>query len=509
MRQNLFLAALLCGSMLLSGCGGTPAPAGSVTPEAGPSQPLREVDRLSLQVQAWEEAGTYDDPEAYQTALLRTAELSLEADRGTYRCDRPDQLSQDKLDALSDAAMRCGYVYRVPEGESPFSEKNLPRSIALMVIYTPGDLETKAVFDTEVDDISLPEGSYYRIREADLLPFLEDTMAPAAEAYQNYEGQLEDWNWHRSEDGYLYIDVMGLTATLPYSEPSFISVEPLGGDRYLVVCDMLPVVAFFQYQMALVVEDNAQPGEAPHVTVLDCVDGSPREAQLLPYEEISALREAYTVTGDQAAAGLLERLEALSPIPYHTELADQMSPAMRQALEDAKFVDEMAAPSFTFESYVQALEPTPILYQYDYIPQDDQWTPADPAQDYPYGDAWNVFPAEELEEAFQRRFGMDLAANGRTWMNDPEFVPVWDYLGGPMVRYDGENYMVYLRGVGGPMPFSYETSLVRHYDGTYIAVFSFIPDPVYDASGTLILYLRNIGTEEAPFFQLQGYELPM
>ena len=84
-----------------------------------------------------------------------------------------------------------------------------------------------------------------------------------------------------------------------------------------------------------------------------------------------------------------------------------------------------------------------------------------------------------------------------------------DYLGGPMVRYDGENYMVYLRGVGGPMPFSYETSLVRHYDGTYIARFSFVPDEVYDASGTLTLYLRDIGTEEAPFFQLLGYELPM
>ena len=112
-------------------------------------------------------------------------------------------------------------------------------------------------------------------------------------------------------------------------------------------------------------------------------------------------------------------------------------------------------------------------------------------------------------ELFQRRFGIDLAANGRAWLNDRDFVPASDYLAGPMARYDGENYVVYLRGVGGPMPFAYETSLVRRYDGIYLARFSFIPNEEYDASGTLTLYLRDVGTEEAPFFQLLGYELPM
>lgn len=336
-----------------------------------------------------------------------------------------------------------------------------------MAIYTPGGLATESIWNMQGDLPFLPESNYYRIREADLLPFLEDAIAPAAQAFRSYEEQLEEWNWHRTEDGSLYIDVFGLTATLPSSEPRLVSVEPLGGNRYLVVCDMLP------------------------------------------YEMVSALRERYMVTGDQEAVELLERLEALSPIPYHTELAGRMSPAMEQALEEVKIVDEMITSQRTFEDYVHALAPRPTLYQYGYVPQEDQWDPAESWQDCPCGDAWNVFPAEELEELFQRRFGMDLAANGRAWLNDGDFVPASDYLGGPMARYDGENYVVYLRGVGGPMPFAYETSLVRRYDGTYLARFSFIPNEEYDASGTLTLYLRDVGTEEAPFFQLLGYELPM
>lgn len=509
MKRHILLTALLCGAMLLSGCGGTPAPDSSETPASGTGQPLSEMEQLLRQTQEWEEAGTCDDQEAYQNALLRVAELSLAEDRGAYRCVRPEELPQDKRDALADAARRCAYVYHVPQRDDPFSEENLPSSIALMAIYTPGSLATESIWNMQGDLPFLPESNYYRIREADLLPFLDDAMAPAAQAFRSYGEQLEEWNWHRTEDGYLYMDVFGLTATLPSSEPSLVSVEPLGGNRYLVVCDMLPVVAPNQYQLAFVAEDTALPGEPPQVTVLDCEDGSHQGMQMLPCEMVSALRERYTVTGDQEAVELLKRLEALSPIPYHTELAGQMSLAMEQALEDAKLVEEMASPSYTFESYVQALEPQPTMYQFDSIPQEDQWLPADPSQTYPYGEAWNMFPAAELEEAFQRRFGMDLAANGRAWMNDVDFVPVADYLGGPMVRYDGENYMVYLRGVGGPMPFSYETSLVRHYDGTYIARFSFVPDEVYDASGTLTLYLRDIGTEEAPFFQLLGYELPM
>ena len=509
MRRHILLTALLCGSILLSGCGGTAAPAGSDAPETESERALSQVDQLALQTQKWEETGTFDDPEAYQNALLQALELSLAEDRGAYRCVRPEELPQDKRDALADAARRCAYVYHIPQRDDPFSEENLPSSIALMAIYTPGGLATESIWNMQGDLAFLPESNYYRIREADLLPFLEDAIAPAAQAFLSYEEQLEEWNWHRTEDGSLYIDVFGLTATLPSSEPRLVSVEPLGGNRYLVVCDMLPVVAPNQYQLAFVAEDTALPGETPHVTVLDCEDGSHQGMQMLPYEMVSALREQYMVTGDQEAVELLERLEALSPIPCHTELAGRMSPAMEQALEEVKIVDEMITSQRTFEDYVHALAPRPTLYQYGYVPQEDQWDPAESWQDCPCGDAWNVFPAEELEELFQRRFGMDLAANGRAWLNDGDFVPVSDYLGGPMARYDGENYVVYLRGVGGPMPFAYETSLVRRYDGTYLARFSFIPNEEYDASGTLTLYLRDVGTEEAPFFQLLGYELPM
>lgn len=509
MRRHILLTALLCSSILLSDCGGTAAPAGSGAPDTESERPLSKVDQLALQTQKWEENGAFDDPEAYQNVLLQALELSLAEDRGAYRCVRPEELPQDKRDALADAARRCAYVYHVPQRDDPFSEENLPSSIALMAIYTPGSLATESIWNMQGDLAFLPESNYYRIREADLLPFLDGAMAPAAQAFRSYGENLEKWNWHRTEDGYLYIDVFGLTATLPSSEPRLVSVEPLGGNRYLVVCDMLPVVAPDQYQLAFVVEDTALPGEPPQVTVLDCEDGSHQGMQMLPYEMVYALRERYTVPGDQEAVGLLKRLEALSPIPYHTELAGRMPPAMEQALEEVKIVDEMITPEHTFEDYVHALAPRPTLYQYGYVPQEDQWDPAESWQDCPCGDAWNVFPAEELEELFQRRFGMDLAANGRAWLNDRDFVPASDYLAGPMARYDGENYVVHLRGVGGPMPFAYETSLVRRYDGIYLARFSFIPNEEYDASGTLTLYLRDVGTEEAPFFQLLGYELPM
>lgn len=268
------------------------------------------------------------------------------------------RLDEAKPAALTDAAMRCSYVYSGPEGYDPFSEENLP-----------------------------------------------------------------------------------------YSEPDFTSVEP------------------FQYQLAFAAEDTALSG---HLVVLDCVSGEPSEAQRIPYNEVSALRDRYTVTGNAAAADLLEWLEALSPTPHHTELAGQMSPAMEQALEDA----EMA----TFESYVQALSLQPTMYRYEYEQKEDQWIPANPDQGYTYGDVWNLIPGAELEETFLRRFGMDLTANDRALLNNTDFVPVENYLGGPVARYDGNNYIVYLRGVGNPMPFSYETSLVCHYDGTYTAVFSFIPD---------------------------------
>ena len=63
----------------------------------------------------------------------------------------------------------------------------------------------------------LPEGNYCRVKKADLLPFLERTLVPAARAYQEYgASSMEEWNWHETEDGYVYVDVTGLTATLPY-----------------------------------------------------------------------------------------------------------------------------------------------------------------------------------------------------------------------------------------------------------------------------------------------------
>lgn len=89
MKRHILLTALLCGAMLLSGCGGTPAPDSSETPASGTGQPLSEMEQLLRQTQEWEEAGTCDDQEAYHNALLRVAELSLAEDRGAYRCVRP------------------------------------------------------------------------------------------------------------------------------------------------------------------------------------------------------------------------------------------------------------------------------------------------------------------------------------------------------------------------------------------------------------------------------------
>src|SRR5699024_4418297 len=157
------------------------------------------------------------------------------------------------------------------------------------------------------------------------------------------------------------------------------------------------------------------------------------------------------------AVDLLERLEALSPVPYHTELAADMSPAWKQALTDAKTASEMTS-GHTFESYMQALGVAPAMYR-PMIPETDDWVPAEPDYEAIHSEAWNLYPAEALEEDFWRRFGIDLAANGRAWLNNREFVEEWDFLGEPMASYDGENYYIYSRAIGGPIPRVYEPTL--------------------------------------------------
>lgn len=511
MKLNRFCALLLCTATLLSGCGtasnsslGSDVSAQS---ESDASQPLSELDRLALQARAWEEAGSYDDEEAYRNALMRTAALVQKEGRGAYLCDDPQELGEAKLEALTDAAMRCNYAYSMyMDGEDPFSPENLPSTIAMLILYTPGALES-----TWGDDPTLPQGWYRHVKLGELQPYLDGAVAPAGQAFRAYQGDLSAWNWYPAEEGYIYVNVSGLTSTLPSGEPQFTSVESLGGDRYLVVCEMLPIGASFKHQLAFVVEDTALAGETPHVTVLDCVSAAHRESYTLDWNELEALRTTYRVFSEdgQEALDVLERLEALSPIPFHTDLAGQMSPALEQALEDAKLVHEMLTTR-TFEKYVIALSVSPTMYRWEYS-QENEWIPAEPGRGT-YGDAWNKIPAPELEEAFRMRFGMDLTANNRAWLKDSDFVPTDDYTEAPTASFDGEFYNVYLRGVGGPIPFPYETTLIYNYDGTYTALFTmdtteYFPDSTstYD---TLTLRLRNVGTEEDPFFQLPGHELP-
>ena len=302
MKHRSFLAALLCGAVLLSGCGSSNSPAGPSAPGAAERQPLSELEQLAQQVEAWEAAGDYDDETAYRSALLRTVELARAADRGAYRCEDPQELGEEKLEALASAANACNYAYSIFVDYDSFGE-DLHETIAMLLIY--------------MDD------------------------SPSTDVCYNLSGT---------------------------------------------------------------------------------------ESDVLPMRNY-------------------------------------------------------------------------------YIVPEDEWTPADPDHGYTYGDAWNVIPADELEAAFQRRFGIDLTANDRAWMRDTDFI-LTDYsTGGPMLQFDGETYIVYLRGIGY-VDFPYESSLIYHYDGTYTAVFTptssawigyGCPDP---------LRLRNIGTEEVPYFQLLGYALP-
>lgn len=510
MKHQPFLAALLCGVALLSGCGSINSPTGPSAPEAVESQPLSELGQIAQQVETWEAAGAYDDETAYRDALLRTVELARAADRGAYRCEDPQELGEEKLEALASAANACNYAYSIFVNYDPFGE-DLPETIAMLLIYMDDSPYTDVCYNlsgTESD--VLPERNYYIVPESELQPFLDRTLAPAAEAYWERKGEMLDWGWLVMEDGSLYVDATAMTATLPNGTPYFTGIEPLGGDRYLVRCT---VIGIANYSMAMVVEDLAEAGEEPQVVVLDCTSNDDwTDIELLPQNDLDALRERYWVPGEggQEAVELLARLEALSPVPYHTQLGANASPALLEALDDALVASELTSGD-TFESYVQALSMQPTMYRPEFAAE-DEWTPADPDHGYTYGDAWNVIPADELETAFQRRFGIDLTANDRAWMNDTDFAAD-HYTGEPLVQFDGENYIVYLHGIGGPLIFPYEVSLTYHYDRTYTACY-LQDEGAYLGTGEhaywppITLRLRNVGTEEQPYFQLLGYELP-
>lgn len=126
------------------------------------------------------------------------------------------------------------------------------------------------------------------------------------------------------------MNVSGLTSTLPSGEPQFTSVESLGGDRYLVVCEMLPIGASFKHQLAFVVEDTALAGETPHVTVLDCVSAAHRESYTLDWNELEALRTTYRVFSEEGQ----EALDVLgtpggsvpNPLPHRSGRSDVARP---------------------------------------------------------------------------------------------------------------------------------------------------------------------------------------
>ena len=510
MKHQPFLAALLCGVALLSGCGSINSPMGPSAPGAAESQPLSELEQITQQVEAWEAAGAYDDETAYRDALLRTVELARATDRGAYLCENPQDLGEEKLAALASAANACNYAYVIFVNFDPFGE-DLPETIAMLLIYMDDSPYTGVCYNLGgMESAVLPMRNYYIVQESELQPFLDRTLAPAAEACRERKGEMTDWGWLVMEDGSIYVDATAMTATLPNGTPYFTGIEPLGGDRYLVQCD---VIGIANYSMAMVVEDLAEAGEEPQVVVLDCISNDDwTDIELLPQNDLDALREQYWVPGEggQEAVELLARLEALSPVPYHTQLGANASPALLEALDDALVASELTSGD-TFESYVQALSMQPTMYRPEFAAE-DEWTPADPDHGYTYGDAWNVIPADELETAFQRRFGIDLTANDRAWMNDMDFTAD-HYTSEPLVQFDGENYIVYLHGIGGPLIFPYEVSLTYHYDGTYTACY-LQDEGAYLGTGEhaywppITLRLRNVGTEEQPYFQLLGYELP-
>ena len=266
MRHRSFLAALLCGAILLSGCGSIHSPAGPSAPGAAERQPLSELEQIAQQVEAWEAAGSYDDEAAYRSALLRTAELARAADRGAYRCEDPQELGEEKLEELTSAAIACNYAYALSGGNGAFGE-DLPTTTALLVIYMDDSPQTDSIYNLSGRASSvLPMRNYYVVPESALQPFLDRTLAPAAEAYRERGDEMADWGWLVMEDGSVYVDVSGLTSALPFGSPSFTCIEPLGGDRYLVRCRMVGA-GNVNYPLAMVVEDIAPEDEAPQLVV--------------------------------------------------------------------------------------------------------------------------------------------------------------------------------------------------------------------------------------------------
>ena len=112
---------LLCAVVLLTGCGTAVGdPTAGLDPVSGEEQggggtsdlPQSELEQLDRQVQAWETEGTFDE-DAYRQAILTAVELARKEDRMAYRCSDPDQLEEEKLAALTDAAMRCHCIFGI------------------------------------------------------------------------------------------------------------------------------------------------------------------------------------------------------------------------------------------------------------------------------------------------------------------------------------------------------------------------------------------------------------
>ena len=505
-RKSLF-AGILSIALLLSGCAAPSNQTDSLSSAGSPiggtdtSQPESRLEQISAQIQRWEDGETIDES-SYQGFLGEILELTDTENRNAYATGDGNamRLDREKQDALRDAAMRCHYAYSIFLDFDPFSQDDIAATIAMLVLYTPGSLDTHWL------EYSSPAtGMYIYVEKDKLQPFLDDALAPAGEAYRKYKDHQEEWGWYPDEDGVgLCVNVSGYTSTLPYCNPVLNTTRPLGGNRYLVVCDMMDPVGTNPYQLAFIAEDTALPNEPPHVRVLDCLNTSwGSEVQELTPDILEEFGTRYKVEddGESEIMPLLERLEALSPIPFHTDLP--ISETTNRALMDAKEADEEYHGG-TFEDYVAALRVDATMHRYS---PDDEWQPANLEYGGTYVE-WNLIPARELEEASMRRFGIDLTANGRAWLNDREFVPIEYDSGKPMAGYDGENYVVYMTGRGSPVGNPEVSSLTYNYDGSYTAVFTDDFSDFGAGVNQISLHLRNMGTEDDPFFQVLGYSLP-
>ena len=137
--------------------------------------------------------------------------------------------------ALADAVVACNLVYSVSPQFDPFGA-NLSESMSLLLCGIGAAPELDIINNREEpEDPSLPKGLYYMMREADIQPFLERTLIPAAQAYQEHRDEMLDWGWLAGEDGIVYVEEIENPDTLRFGDPFLVSVEPLGGDRYLVV----------------------------------------------------------------------------------------------------------------------------------------------------------------------------------------------------------------------------------------------------------------------------------